>query len=500
MATAVPTPPSPDTLHTPISSESIVTDREFNDIAIISSAAPSSSHQLYHQQQQPQFQFQQRPRQEQTRQDASRQTKRMSTASVDAVSGTGAGTGTGGEKQKRKSRTSIGTVSVVKIEPISTSASRRQSASQHSLKKSRSKSRSPPRRVSAGGIEKELEIEMDIGHHTQEMTFELDGRRVSVSSVTGLGGNTGGNGSVSTGAVTPKDRLPPSPPLTRVGSDDSIRLSSGKRSRRTSKRKSVDAKPAGGVNSEAQSNAELHASGDISLQDVRAYQQEDVDDKPHGSHSQIEDDNRKLIQSQSQSAEDSTGPHSAVHPFGADQLALATSSRPSSPAPPNPISAAQPGDVRHVLDHPMYSSYETVGPASSSVPRPLPLRSRASEAKLTGQLSPLPSPTRNHPLYRPPSPQPWDIVQPPPGNNLGMNGNGIFDGTFANGTGRSGRTGTTGTLDGREGSLKSEVLVAEKDVVVRECVLLCPSLRLLFFIYQEARPQFYDHTDITIFR
>lgn len=348
-------------------------------------------------------------------------------------------------------------MSVVKIESPS---SRRQTTSHHSNKKSHSKSRSrSPRSRRASGNEQQrgFEVEMDFGH-TQAMTFEFDGQRVSVSSNAGITGGMGGGNPSAGGAVTPKDRLPPSPPLTRVGSHDSIRLSS-RRSRRTSKGRSLDAKSGGGGVNEP--STEILPNGEIALQDMRTYRSEEGVLGLGDAHTEAQaiDIDRGLTYS--------TKEGSFVPP-GIDQLDSYSSSRPSSP----PLALSQnwlTSDTQD-LQHPMYSSHNVMGATTSTIHRPAPLRSRASEAKLTGQLSPLPSPTRDHPLYRPPSPQPWDLVSPPPQNNAGGVGNAVGHGaTHADGTGRSRQTAASGTLDGREGSVKSEIL-NEKEIVVKEYV------------------------------
>lgn len=294
---------------------------------------------------------------------------------------------------------------------------------------------------------------MDLGH-AQGMTFEFEGRRVSVSSNAGMANGMGGGSPIAGGAVTPKDRLPPSPPLTRVGSHDSIRLSS-RRSRRTSKGRSLDAKSGGGGVTET--GTEILPNGDISLQDMRTHRPEEgvLDLGDAHAQTQVAD----IARGPAHSTNDGT-----FVPPEMEQLDPHTSSRPSSP--PTVLSQNWPTDDTQDFDQ----SYNGMGMSSSTVHRPAPLRSRASEAKLTGQLSPLPSPTRDHPLYRPPSPQPWDLVSPPPQNNAGANGNAVgFGADYADGTGRSRQTAASGTLDGREGSVNSEVF-NEKEVVVKEYV------------------------------
>lgn len=428
MATPVPTSPSsPDIPHTPISNEGAV----------------GGSEELQHAQQQ-----QQPPRQNRNhspvRQGA--QTKRMSTTSVDTAG------------QKRRSRASIGALqgSVVSVVKIESPSSRRQSTSHHSNKKSHSKSRSrSPRSRRASGNEQQrgFEVEMDFGH-TQGMTFEFDGQRVSVSSNAGITGGMGGGNPSAGGAVTPKDRLPPSPPLTRVGSHDSIRLSS-RRSRRTSKGRSLDAKSSGGGVNEP--STEIFPNGEIALQDMRTYRPEEGVLGHGDAHTQTRavDVDRGLAHS---SRDDTFVPPEI------DQLDPYTSSRPSSP----PIALSQNWLSEDTQD--LDQSYNGMGTTTSTSHRPVPLRPRASVAKLTGQLSPLPSPTRDHPLYRPPSPQPWDLVSPPPQNNAGVIGNAVgYGATYADGTGRSRQTAASGTLDGREGSVKSEIL-NEKEIVVKEYV------------------------------
>lgn len=428
MATPVPTSPSsPDIPHTPISNEGAV----------------GGSEELQHAQQQ-----QQPPRQNRNhspvRQGA--QTKRMSTTSVDTAG------------QKGRSRASIGALqgSVVSVVKIESPSSRRQSTSHHSNKKSHSKSRSrSPRSRRASGNEQQrgFEVEMDLGH-AQGMSFEFDGRRVSISSNAGIASGMGGGSPSAGGAVTPKDRLPPSPPLTRVGSHDSIRLSS-RRSRRTSKGRSLDAKPGGGGVNET--GTEILPNGDISLQDMRTHRPDEGVSGHGDAHAQTQA--ADIVRGPAHSTKDGT-----FVPPDIDQLDHYTSSRPSSP--PFALSQNWPTDDIQDFDQ----SYNGMGMTSSTIHRPAPLRSRASEAKLTGQLSPLPSPTRDHPLYRPPSPQPWDLVSPPPQNNAGANGNAVgFGADYADGTGRSRQTAASGTLDGREGSVNSEIL-NEKEVVVKEYV------------------------------
>ena len=223
---------------------------------------------------------------------------------------------------------------------------------------------------------------------------DIEGRRISAVSV----------GAV---APTPKEHLPPSPPLTRVGSDDSLRESarSGKnvcmvRDNRRSLDTALDYGP----------------EGDISTRAVDPYRHEEIYDEQQ-AQGQIE----KFV------------------------AAIPTSSNPT------PSSSSS-------VDMQLPPLSQPIAGASHTSPASPPYR---SETKGT-LLSPLPSPTQSHPLYRPPSPQPWDLVDPPPSNN--SNVAGLWSTRmFANDDEE--RKNATGTSTKREESVVEGKII---DIVVKE--------------------------------
>ena len=84
---------------------------------------------------------------------------------------------------------------------------------------------------------------------------------------------------------------------------------------------------------------------------------------------------------------------------------------------------------------------------------------------------PLPSPTRSHPLFKPPSPQPWDMVEPPSDNNA--------------------RRGVLNFLYPRAGKIRDEeeYAVDTPGASASNSVARAPELQVFFFVFIPNKTQ-----------
>ncbi|KLO11275.1 hypothetical protein SCHPADRAFT_855599 [Schizopora paradoxa] len=172
----------------------------------------------------------------------------------------------------------------------------------------------------------------------------------------GYAGDGAADGNVNGGVV-----LPPSPPLTQAGSEESLR-------ERASKMDDGDAATA----------------GDMSTWAVKSYRLDNDENDVDEDHAAAGDGDISFSLRE-------VGPSSSAVGVGSSGAGASTSSQIRSLSHSQSISQLSRSSSRA----------GTIGTA---------LKPKSS-------LSTLHSPTRSHPLYRPPSPQPWDLVEPPAQNN-----------------------------------------------------------------------------------
>ncbi|KAH8120728.1 Golgin subfamily A member 7/ERF4 family-domain-containing protein [Phellopilus nigrolimitatus] len=177
--------------------------------------------------------------------------------------------------------------------------------------------------------------------------------------------------SVGMVAHTPKEHLPPSPPLTPVGSEESLR-------------NSVE------VAENSQARVPRDKSG--SVDEEVGYEEGKGDLSTWSYHPDGENTD------ESEAGDDSA----FARPSNTVAIPQIDSPVPPTPPPKSPRKDESSAPTRYPSIFPPHvpASYMSGDLSSSSVPH----NHRASAS----------SPTRSHPLHNAPSPQPWDLVDPPP--------------------------------------------------------------------------------------